>query len=188
MSKRAVLPALMITLLLAGCGGGTATEEQLEARRETYAAAEEIAFTAEVTAFLGDEVFSCTLACAATPEEISAEVTAPELVSGVKAVVRDGETQIRYEGVQLSVGSGMDALGPFSAVPILFRALRAGHVIRAWTEPGDGGVLVAAELYADDDYALTMWFEERTLTPVHASLSLDGAELARCEIRDFTVR
>ena len=185
--KRAILPALMITLLLCACGnGGAAAEEKLEARRDALAAAEEITFTADVTANLGDEVFACTLACAATPEEVSAEVLAPEPVAGVRAVSRDGETTLRYEGVQLSVGAA--GLGPMQAVPLLMRALKAGHVIRAWTETAERGALIAAEIYADDNYALTVWFDSAALSPVHASLSEGGTELLRCEIRNFTYR
>ena len=184
MSKRAILPALMITLLLSACGGAAA-EETLEKQRDVLAAAEEICFTAEVTASAGDEVFVCTLRCSSTPEEITAEVVEPESVAGVKASVKDGETTLRYEGVQLSVGDP-DAMGPMGAVPLLFRALTAGHIIRAWTEKAEDGALLAAEVYADDDFALTLWFDADTLTPVHASLSEDGTEFLRCEFKDFS--
>lgn len=182
--KRVIAPVLMITLLFAACGGGAAIEEQVEARRDALAAAERISFTAEVTADLGSEVFVSTLACTVTPEQVSMEVLSPELVAGVTASVAAGEgkTAIEYGAVQLIVGAP-DAPGPFTALPLLCEALRAGHVIRAWREDG----LVAAEFYAGDDYGLTVWFTESGLVPVHAELygSADGHVLARCEIRDF---
>lgn len=184
--RRVVLPVLMISLLLCACGGAAA-EEALEKQRDTLAAAEEITFTAELTANLGDEVFACTLACVSTPEEVTAEVLEPALIAGVKASVRDGEATLRYEGMQLHLGDALGA-GPISAVPLLFRALKTGHIIRAWTEKAEDGELLAAELYADDDYALTMWFDADALSPVHASISENGTELLRCEIKDFTYR
>lgn len=180
--KRVVLPVLMTMLLLTACGGGAAIEERVEARRDALGAAERIFFTAEVAADLGSEVFNCTLACTATPEQVAMEVLSPEIVAGVTASVTAGETAIEYGAVQLAVGAP-DAPGPFSALSLLCEALRSGHVIRAWSEEG----LVAAEFYAGDEHGLTVWFTESGLTPVHAELygSADGHVLVRCEIRDF---
>ena len=63
--RRMFLPALMITLLLTGCGGA-APERKIEELRETLTAAEEITVTADVTADLESEVFQCTLRCIST--------------------------------------------------------------------------------------------------------------------------
>lgn len=180
--KRVVLPVLMTALLFAACGGGAAIEEQVEARRDALAAAERVCFTAEVAADFGSEVFECTIACVATPEQIAMEVLSPELVAGVTASVAAGETAIEYGSVQLILGAP-DAPGPFSALRLLCEALRTGHVIRVWREED----LVAAEFYVGDDRGLTVWFTERDLTPSHAELysSADGRALVRCEIRDF---
>ena len=184
--KRVVLPVLMILLLLTACGGGAAMEEQVEARRDALGAAERICFTAEAATDLGSEVFNCTLACTATPEQVAMEVLSPEIVAGVTATAAGaGETALEYGSVQLIVGAP-DAPGPFSALPQLCEALRTGHVIRAWSEDG----LVAAEFYAGDEQGLTVWFTEGELTPVSAEFhsSADGRALVRCEIRDFVVK
>lgn len=183
MAKRAILPALMISALLAGCGGADA-ETRIEERRDALADAEEITFTALVTADLGDEVFKCTLLCGATPEALTVEVAAPEAVAGVRARMSAGETTLEYEGVILSVGGLED--GPLAAMPLLLAALKSGHVIRAWAEE-DGGCF-AAQLYADDEEELTVWFDAETLSPVAASLSREGAERIRCEIQEFQFR
>ena len=182
--KRAVLPVLMMTLLLSACGGA-ALEEQIEARRDALGAAERISFTAEVSCDLGSEVFDCTLACTATPEQVAMEVLSPEIIAGVTASAAAGETALEYGSVQLAVGE-QDAPGPFSALRLLCEALRTGHVIRAWSEDG----LVAAEFYAGDERGLTVWFTGDGLTPAHAELysgSADGRALVRCEIRDFVM-
>ena len=185
--KRAIVPALMISLLLSACAGGTAVETALEARRDVLAAAAEISFAADMTAFPGGEVFACSLACHATPEEVSMEVTAPELAAGVRAAVQSGETTLRYADVMLSVG-GLDAgtVSPFSAVPLLVRALREGHIIRAWEEAGEEAPLLAADIYADDTLELTVWFDAASLAPVSARICASGAEKLRCEIREFS--
>ena len=187
--KRALLGALMITLLLAGCGGGAALEEQLEARRDAYAAAETLSFTAEITADLGNEVFPCTLACTATAEETRVEVIEPSIVAGVTASLRAGETELRYDGLQLSFGAADAAAGsPMAFAPLLTKALRSGHIVRAWRERETGGDTprVAAEIYVDDARQLTVWYAADTLTPQAALLSSGGVEAVRCTLRDFT--
>ena len=173
----------MIAALLTGCGGANA-EQRIEAQRDDLAAAAEISFTADVTANLENEVFRCTLNCTATPEELVIEAIEPELIAGVRARMAAGETALEYEGVRLSIGGA--AGGPLAAMPILFTALKSGHVIRAWAE--QDGELFAAELYADEDYELTVWFDAETLAPVHASLSQSGMERIGCQIRDFQFR
>lgn len=184
--RRALLPALMITLLLAGCGGEAALEERLETRRDEYAAAETLSFTAEITADLGSEVFPCTLACAATPEETRVEVIEPATVAGVTAGVRTGETELRYEGLQLSFGAAdAGAASPMAFAPLLADALRTGHIVRAWKETDGGTPRIAAEIYVDDARQLTVWYAFDTLTPQAASLSSGGAEAIRCTLREF---
>ena len=186
--RRFLIPALMISLLLTGCGGAAGAEQKIEKQRDTLASAELLSFTADVTASLGDEVFLCKLDCAASADEVTIEVVEPELIAGVKARVRDGEAEVEYENVRLSVsGAGMEGLHPVSAMPILCKALKAGHVIRAWLEKEDSGELIAAEIFADETYGLTLWFEKSTLTPVHAELSEDGAVIITCDITDFKV-
>ena len=186
--RRFLIPALMISLLLSGCGENAA-ERKIEQHRDSYAAAELMSFRAEITAKWSDEVFSCTLDCGSTAEEITVEVIEPESIAGVTAHLRDGEAELEYGGVRLSVGTaGMQGLQPVSAVPLLCRALKAGHVIRSWTEKAADGELIAAEIFADENYGLTLWFDSADLTPRHAELSADGTVMITCDFIDFQVR
>ena len=187
--RRFLIPALMISLLLTGCGGSAAgAEQKIEKQRDTLASSELMSFTADVTASLGEEAFQCTLACAATAEEITVEVVKPELIAGVRAHLRDGEAEVEYENVRLSLGGvATEGLHPISAMPILCKALKTGHIVRAWLEKESSGELVAAEIFSDENYGLTLWFDKSTLTPVHAELSEteSGAVVITCDIRDF---
>ena len=186
--RRFLIPALMISLLLSGCGENAA-ERKIEQQRDSYAAAEQLTFRAEITAKWSDEVFSCTLDCTSTAEEITVEVIAPESISGVTAHVRNGETEVEYENIRLSVGTaGMQGLHPMSAVPLLCRALKTGHVIRSWTEKAEDSSLIAAEIFADENYGLTLWFDSADLTPRHAELCADGEVMISCDFTDFQVR
>lgn len=186
--RRFLIPALMISLLLAGCRGTAGTEQKIEEQRDRFAAAE-LSFTAEVTADLGSEVFECTLCCSASGDAVTVEVTAPENIAGVRAHIKGGETTLEYDGVQLVVGrAGTEGVSPVSAMPLLMSALRTGHVIRAWTEGGAKGELAAAEIYASDDCGITVWFDTAAWTPVYAELSVDGEVAVKCNISGFTVQ
>ena len=184
--RRYLLPALMISLLLSGCGGAGA-ERKIAEQNQRFAEAEALSFVADVTANVGEEVFDCTLACAFAGEAVTVEVLAPESVAGVRARVADGSLSLEYEGLSLGVGTaGLDSITPVGAGPLLVQALRSGFLQRCWTERDGERELLAAQLFVSDLAALTLWYDGETLTPVHGEFSRDGAVVLRCEIRDFT--
>ena len=184
--RRYLLPALMISLLLSGCGGAGA-ERMIAEQHQKFAEAEALSFTADVTANIGDEVFDCTLACSFEQETVTVEVLAPESVAGVRARVADGSLALEYEGLSLGVGTaGLEDITPVGAGPLLVQALRSGFLQRCWTERDGDRELLAAQVYVSDLAALTLWYDAETLTPTHGEFSQDGAVVLRCEIRDFT--
>lgn len=186
--RRFIVPALMISLLLSACGSG-AVQRKVAEQRERFAAAEEIVFTADITANLGKEVFQCTLSCAASPEIVTMEVVAPESVAGVRARLENGEAALEYEGISLGIGTaGLDSITPVSAVPLLMSALRSGFMQRCWMERDGEETLVAEEVYVTDEAALTVWYNESDMAPVACEFSQEGRVILRCEIRGFTLR
>ena len=185
--RRWLLPALMIALLLSGCSGG-APERKLEEMRRSLAAAEEAAITADVTAFLGDERFSCALLCRADAERVTVEVTAPETIAGIRAVIGTDGTTIEYEDISLGIGGAGTDAAPVTALPLLLAALRNGSTLRRWTEREGERTLFVREYYVTDDTSLTVWFDASSLLPAYAEFSRNGAAVLHCEIREFSYR
>ena len=183
--RRTFLPALMITLLLTGCGGAV-PERRLEDFRETLKAAREIDLTADVTAELENEAFLCTLRCTATPEQTSVEVTAPETIAGVRALVDPDNLRIEYADVSLGVGGAAVVPSPVTALPALVQALKEGSCLRSWTEREDDRTLCVREYYVTDDCTLTLWQDSETLLPLYAEFRQGERTAVRCEIREFT--
>ncbi len=183
--RRWFLPALMISLLLCGCGNDAAGRK-LDAMRAALNAATEISATADITANLGDERFRCTVICRATSDQTVVELTAPESIAGIRAVVGADGTTIEYADVSLGIGSlGMEA-APVTALPLILTALRSGSTIRSWTEREEQRTLFVRELYISEETALTLWLDASALLPVHAEFVQDGGVVLCCEIRDFS--
>ena len=184
--RRWLLPALMITLLLTGCGGSQPAR-RLEKLREDLRAAQSVTLTADIDASLEDEVFSCTVRCTALPESTTVELIAPEEVAGIRAVTDAEGTRIEYDGVSLGVGSTADGrLSPAGALPQLLRALRAGSILRSWTEREGDQTLLVAEFYVADDTILAVWLDGDALTPRSAEFRRGDAVVLRCEIKDYS--
>ena len=182
--RRMLLPALMIMLLLCSCGQSV-PEQRLKELREHLDVSQEVHLSAEVTAGLEDEVFTCTLDCTATPERTTVEVRAPERIAGIRAEVDREGTRVAYEDLSLGVGGGA-APSPITALPLLLEALRGGSVLRSWTEWEQERTLFVREFYVTDDLTMTVWQDSRTLAPAYAELQSGGKMLLRCEITQFT--
>jgi len=186
--RRTVLPALMILLLLCGCGTNRA-EGKLKAQREALKEAEEISFTAHITARTENEVFSCSLDCTASREETVVTVTAPALIAGIRARTDETGTKLEYDGLSLGIGAvGSTGITPVSAAPLLAYALRSGFQVRSWTERGEGRELLAEELYITETAALTVWYDGETLVPIHCEFAAEGETLISCDIENYTYR
>ena len=122
-------------------------------------------------------------------KEPSPLCTAPESLAGVRTRIADGETVLEYGELSLGIGAAQtDALSPVSGVQLLTEALRGGFVERCRTERDGETELIAAELYAADDTALTVWYDAETLCPQYCEFFRDGAMLLRCRLREFTFK
>ena len=185
--RRWILPALMITLLLTGCGARR-PERELDDMRKALAAAQEITLTADVTAILECEEFFCTLACTATPENVTVEVKAPETIAGIRAVADADGTKLEYEDLSLGLSGWSEDTAPVSALPLLLNTLRTGNTLRAWNEQEGERKLLVREYYLTDETAVQVWFDAADARPVHAEFLHGGRTALRCEITEFTYR
>lgn len=186
--RRAGLLALMISLsLLAGCASGTDWEEKFSERRAQLAAAEELSFTAKLSADLGETVFDCALRCRRTAEETEVRVLEPELAEGVTVRFANDGTHIGYGGTQLYLGqTDADIPTPAQAAPMIFRALTEGHAVRVWTEESEGEELLCAQVYAGEDSSVLLWLDADALEPEYAQIVCAGRAVISCELSDFS--
>ena len=106
-----LLPALMMTLLLSGCRGA-APERRMEELKETLNAAQSVTLTADVTANLENEVFSCTLRCTAQPDAVAQRQHLGEEEAVEVVGIHAGEGDGRDVGGRLDLGDTVVVTGP----------------------------------------------------------------------------
>lgn len=186
--RRAKLLALMISLsLLAGCASGEGWEEKWGEKREILAAAQELSFTARLSADLGETVFDCTLECRRTAEETTVRVTEPALAEGVTVRFENGGAHVAYGGTELYLGeTDGDVPTPAESAPMIFDALTSGHAVSLWTQSEDGAELLCAQIYAGESSSVLLWLDARELEPRYAEIVCAGRAVISCEISDFT--
>ena len=180
--KRTLIPLLLcLCLLLTGCGKSKA-ETAYESFAERVRQADALSFTALLRAEYERKTARFTLSYAEDETGGRVTVLAPELIQGVSAHVAPGGTTLEYDSVVLDTGS-LDSFGlsPLSAMPILAKALREGHVDSAWDEDGKHTV----QLEPMDGLRCTVWFEPEGMTPLRAELISDGRVTVVLEIRDW---
>ena len=186
---------LMMTLLLAACApaGGETPETAALALRDTYANLAGWSSTVDVTAEVGDKVFDFTLDASWQKDgETVLTLTAPELLAGITARIKDGETVLEYDGAGLSLGL-LDGRGltAVSAVPWVMEQIAGGYMTKcAWT--GENKELLQitfrdpeAEANVGAEFCLT--FDRETFALNGAEVSVDGASVLTVVFRSFTM-
>ena len=178
MKRNIILPFVLI-FFLCGCSGG---EETAFAQfREELMSAEKIAFTAEVKAEYEDKTADFTLAFSMENGEYAVEIIEPELVKGLSAHMKSGDTRLEYDGAILDIGKLTDrGLCPMSALPYLLDAMKDAHVDMAWTESG----LLTVRLVPSDDMSVTLWINEEN-EPVNAEIIYEEKTVVFAEIHDW---
>ena len=180
--KRKISALLMITALLL-CGCGENEELAFESFREELAGAEELCFTADVQAEYEDKTAAFKLEFSMKDDEYAVKILEPELVAGISAHIKSGETHLEYDGVILDIGVLNDrGLCPMSALPYLADAMKDAYAEMAWTEDE----LLTVRLVPADDMSVTLWINEDN-EPVNAEISYKEKTVVFVEIDNWEI-
>ncbi len=176
-----LLPIVLCLFLLCGCADDG--KAQLAEFTKIVSSAENISFTANVTAQYDDKTAEFTLAYEQTENGASVSVVKPELLSGIRASLTGGELSLEFDGAMLDIGTLDDAeLSPMSSLPLIVRAMREGHLELSWVEDN----MTAARLVPADDYVVTLWIDS-SLTPCSAEISYKESTVVMAEISDWVI-
>lgn len=194
--RRIISCVLMMTLLLTGCGTRKEdSPENLAALiRAEYLSMSGCSSTVNLSADYGEQVFDFTVnASWQRGGDTVLTVTAPDLIAGITARIRDGETLLEYDGAGLSLGMlDLSGLTPVSAIPALMECITSGYMARcSWSGEGEGRELVV--LCRDPNAApqkgteFTLYFDPATHALKRAEVSVNGVQCLTAQFTDFTM-
>ena len=188
--RKAMLFALMLTLLLTACGGEE--KDPVGELQRQYAAVTAATMEADITCHYDEEDRAYTLLCAYTPESSTVTVLAPANLAGISATVSGGELKLPMWARSLYLDAGScsaAAVSPVAALPRLMAAAASGYPAETGEEDVDGrkGLRVAFDL-ADEEGALyATWFDQETLLPLRSEISAGGKVLYEVAWKRFEV-
>jgi len=187
--RRAVLFALMMTLLLTACGGdGEKDEAQLLQQQYAAVAAAELA--ADIICHYGDEVREYSLTCDYTPETSRVTVTAPEELAGISAEVADGRLQLDYNEISMDAGTySGGGLSPVTVLPELMQAAAEGYIAEMSREERGGQqcLRLGFDMSSDMSRVYTTWFESESMLPLYSEVCWNGEVVYRVTWSRFAV-
>lgn len=150
--------------------------------------------TMDVTADYGQRVYEYTVSFSSTQKDgMTLVITAPEEVAGITATVENGQTFLKFDGVQLETGPlNADGLSPLDALPAfiachaiwLYRGDRKRDVGRDRDPPP---LLPRARKPAGEGLETVLWFDKAQKTLLRGELRSDGTTVVRCEFSAFIV-
>ena len=194
--RRMISCVLMMTLLLTGCGTSKKdSPENLAALiRTEYLSLAGWSSAVSLSADYGEQVFDFTVNAAWERDgDTVITVTGPELIAGITARIRDGETVLEYDGAGLSLGMlDMSGITPVSALPALMDCITTGYMARcSWLGEGEARELVV--LCRDPNAApqegveYTMYFDPVTHAVKRAEVSVNGVLRLSARFSDFSM-
>lgn len=186
--RKVLLFALMMTLLVTGCGGEK--ENLSEKLQQQYALVAAATLEADVTCHYEDEVREYTLLCAYTPQRSTVTVLAPEQLGGITATLENGELTLSYDEISLDAGTySAAAISPVAALPKLMEAAAEGYITEESTEEVDQRqcLRLSADLSDQPGTLYTTWFDAESMLPLRSEISTDGFVVYEVSWRNFQV-
>ena len=174
-----VLCALLtLSLLLTGCAGGEQRAD-FEKFSEELSEKDSLSFTSELRCEYDDRTLNFTLEFSGSDGGCSVTVLSPDDISGLRANLKPGGTELQYEDMILDTGE-LDEYGlsPMSALPCIVKALAGGHPESFWRE----GSVRMCELSADDGCTVRAGFREEDMCPLYAEIISGGRLRVFCKI------
>lgn len=183
---------MMMALLLSGCGAGETKETTADTLRGLYREMSGCTMEALVRCDQEGLEWEGSLACQYLPGgESTVEVLAPEEIAGVKAVVREEDWSLAYEGEILNtLPVTEEELSPAVCLPRLMDALREGWLLEegreTWAEKDFLRFRLDQTGQGEGKIISTLWLDSSDGTPVYGEVALEETTLFTVEFTAFS--
>lgn len=183
-------------LLLTGCGADESarTRDLALEVREAYLTAQTITAQGTITADYGQRVYDLGVDLAWDQEEgLTLTVTEPELLQGITARVRAGETTLEYQGVSLGTGYlTQEGLSPLGAMPYLLEEITQGYMAQCTVEKLGESDCLRVEFCQPEDQSgegtsCTLWFDPDSRALVRGEIFSQGTLVLTAIFSAFTL-
>ena len=147
---------------------------------------------AVVTCTQEGQVWEASMKCDYTPEgESTVEVTAPETIAGVKAVITQEDWSLAYEDVCLNAGTlSEETVSPAVCLPRLMSALRDGWLLEEseedWQETSCFRLTVDQTGEQNGKILSTLWLRQEDGTPLRGEIAVDGEIILTADFTSFS--
>ena len=183
---------MMMALLLSGCGAGETKETTADTLRGLYREMSGCTMEAVVRCDQEGLEWEGSLACQYLPGgESTVEVLAPEEIAGVKAIVREEDWSLAYEGEILNIlPVTEEELSGAVCLPRLMDALREGWLLEegreTWAEKDCLRLRLDQTGQGEGKIISTLWLDSSDGTPVYGEVALEETTLFTVEFTAFS--
>lgn len=183
---------ITLVLLLSACGGGGTGEAETADLRNRYH--DMTGCTMEAAVSCGQEglAWEAVLHCDYVPGgESTVEVLSPETIAGVRAVLKEPEWRLEYEGDSLNAGTLSDEeISPAACLPRLMSALRDGWLLEeneeTWNDVPCLRLTVDQSGVKDGKILSTLWLRQDDGTPLRGEIAVDGEIILTADFTSFS--
>lgn len=183
---------MMMALLLSGCGAGETKETTADTLRGLYREMSGCTMEALVRCDQEGLEWEGSLACQYLPGgESTVEVLAPEEIAGVKAIVREEDWSLAYEGEILNIlPVTEEELSGAVCLPRLMDALREGWLLEegreTWAEKDCLRLRLDQTGQGEGKIISVLWLDVSDGTPVYGEVALEETTLFTVEFTAFS--
>lgn len=187
--------ALLIPfLLLAACGGegGDKAEQLALDVRSKYLSMAGCTATVEMTADYGERTFPCTVTLDhAAGGDTALTLVEPELLKGVTARLRQGESMLEFDGVSIDTGPlSPEGLSPVDCIPFLLQEIQGGFISQWGLETFEERECLRLttsdpEARTGEGTETTLWFATEDFALVRGEIAVDGYTVMVCSVTEF---
>lgn len=183
--KRTGCIALILVMLLCGCGKDT----RMEDLQQQYRAISASQMSAEIVCHLPSDNRTFTVSCNYDKEQgATTSITSPEEVKGISASVSGDSLTVTYDGMILPAGELTD-ICPANCLPYLLHAASDGYVTEYGSDTLEGRecLRTAFDTTAGSGQKIlcTVWFDAESYLPDYAEYSVDGNVVLTARILSF---